>query len=33
VYVERWSFDDGGYDWVLEQDGAQVMGSRYTKLR
>lgn len=32
VYVERWTFDDAGYDWVLEQDGARVMGARYTKV-
>ncbi len=33
VYVERWTFDDDGYDWVLEQDGARVMGARYTRTR
>ena len=33
VYVERWMFDDDGYDWVLEQDGQPVMGARYTRSR
>ena len=33
VYVELWAFDDDGYTWSLEQDGAQVMGARYVRVR
>lgn len=33
VYVERWTFDDTGYDWVLEQDGQPMMEARYTRTR
>lgn len=33
LYVERWTFDDSGYDWILEQNGQRVMESRYTRLR
>ncbi len=33
VYVERWTFDDRGYDWVLEQDDQPVMAARYTRTR
>ena len=32
-FVERWTFDDSGYDWILEQNGQRVMESRYTRLR
>jgi len=32
-FVERWSFDEEGYSWTLEQDGERMMDGRYERGR
>jgi hypothetical protein len=31
-YVERWTFSDDAYDWVLEQAGQTIMTARYRRI-